>query len=176
MLAAAGELDVVIVNPGFLLGPLDAKPSSGRLILRVAKSRVLVLPGGVNNFVDVRDVAAGMIAAFERGRPGERYILGGENMTYREIVTTIAHVLGRAPPRLTVPYTVARMVGWVGDAVELASDRAIDVNTAIVRYGYCRAFHFSSDKAERELGYRPRPVAQAIEDAVAWFRQAGMLA
>jgi dihydroflavonol-4-reductase len=175
VMAAASEIDVVVVNPGYMLGPLDVKPSSGRLIIKTAKSPVIGWPSGYNNFVDVRDVAVGMIAVCNSGRRGERYILGGENMSYHAAMTLIAKAAGRRSPVFPIPWAIARIAGLVGDSIELLTGSPQDLNSSTVRYGYCKGFQFSSDKAARELGYRWRPVVETISDTIVWFRTERML-
>jgi dihydroflavonol-4-reductase len=172
---AAGALDAVIVNPGFMFGPMDHRPSSGQLILEVAAGRTSGWTSGANNFVDVRDVANGMISALERGRRGERYILGGQNLSYRQILTVVADAVGVRPPSFAVPRAVAVVAGLAGDLAERVTGAPTRLNTATVRYAYCAGMRFSSAKAARELGYRHGPVKTAIEDAVAWLRAARML-
>lgn len=172
--AAAGALDAVIVNPTFMLGPRDAGPSSGALIVSIAKGRVPGWTPGYNNFVDVRDVARGMIAAWARGRRGERYILGGHEMTYRECFEAIARVAGVRPPRFGLPYPLAKVVGRVGDVLEARGRRTL-LNSPRVEYLYTKRFRFRSSKAAEELGYSYGPLEPAIRDALDWFRTAGML-
>jgi dihydroflavonol-4-reductase len=171
----AGALDAVIVNPGFMFGPMDHRPSSGQLILEVAAGRTPGWTSGGNNFVDVRDVANGIISALERGRRGERYILGGQNLSYRQILTVVADAVGVRPPSFAVPHAVAVVAGLAGDLTERVTGAPTRLNTATVRYAYCAGMRFSSAKAARELGYRHGPVKTAIEDAVAWLRAARML-
>lgn len=173
--AARDSLDAVVVNPGYMIGPFDSKPSSGRLILEVARGRVIAWTHGCNNFVDVRDVATGMMKAAKSGRSGERYILGGTDMSYRSLLTLIASVLGVRPPLCALPPSFARIGGWAGDLIEAATGRAGDVNTATARYANCPGMRFSSDKAARELGYTAGPLRTAVEDAVTWFQEAEML-
>jgi dihydroflavonol-4-reductase len=172
---AAEDVDAVIVNPSFMLGPYDVRPSSGKLIINVVKGAIPGSTVGRNNFVDVRDVANGMLLAWIRGRRGERYILGGIDLSYREVFAKIAAVAGVAPPARTLPRFMARCLGWAGDAREALTCTDALVNTVTVRYGYCKDFVFSSEKAERELGYRSGPLEPAIQDALAWFRQHGYL-
>jgi dihydroflavonol-4-reductase len=172
--AARDRIDAVIVNPTYMFGPRDARPSSGKLIVNVAHRRIPGWTPGYNNFVDVRDVARGMIAAWQRGRRGERYILGGHDMTYRAVFETIARVAGVRPPRLGAPHAVAWLLGKWGDVVE-ARGREPTVNSTQVRYAYTDRFRFASDKASRELGYRTSPLEPAIADAIAWFRAHGLL-
>src|SRR6185295_15214796 len=109
---------------------------------------------GKNNFADVRDVARGMLLVWEKGRRGERYILGGENLTYREAFERIASVAGVRPPRWQVPRQAAMALGWLGDARLRLTGRESLINTVSVRYAFCLDTVFSSAKAERELGYR----------------------
>jgi dihydroflavonol-4-reductase len=174
--AAAAGLDAVIANPSYMLGPLDARPSSGKLIVNVISGKVPGRTPGWNNFVDVRDVAKGMLLVWQKGRAGERYILGGENLPYADVFDRIARIAGVKAPTWNIPRLLAAPLGWVGDLREAMSDAEPLINTMTVRYGYCKAFIFSSEKAERELGYTTRPIDDAIRDAIAWFRAHGMLA
>lgn len=171
---AAGLLDVVIVNPTYMFGPRDARPSSGKLILKVVHRKVPGSTRGFNNFVDVRDVARGMIAAWQRGKRGERYILGGHEMTYGAVFELIAKVGGVKPPALRVPQPVARLLGKVGDLIERTGREPI-VNSTQIRYAYTDQFRFTCAKAQRELGYTYGPLEPAIRDALAWFRANRML-
>jgi len=173
--AAAGDVDAVIVNPTYMLGPYDPRPSSGRLILNVVRRTLPFTSSGYNNFVDVRDVCRGMIAALERGRRGECYILGNENLTYQEIMQRIAAVAGTKPPGILLPSALAKVPGWIGDVQQRLFGREVLLNSIIVRYAYTRAYQFSSEKAQRELGYRPGSIEPAIRDAIAWFKGRGML-
>jgi len=172
--AAANRLDSVIVNPGYMFGPRDARPSSGQIIVKVAKRQVPGWTPGYNNFVDVRDVARGMIAAWQRGKRGERYILAGYDMTYRECFEHIAQVAGVKPPRFGVPKLFARALGRWGDWRESRGHEPL-VNTPQILYAYTDKFRFTSAKAERELGYTYGPLRVAIRDALDWFRSHGML-
>ena len=172
--AARDRLDCVIVNPTFMFGPRDARPSSGKLIVDTVRRKLPGWTPGYNNFVDVRDVARGMIAAWQRGRRGERYILAGQDLTYRQVFDLIAHTAGVAPPRLRAPYAVAWLVGKWGDIVERRGGDPV-VNSTQVRYAYTDRFRFASTKASRELGYTPGPLEPAIRDAIAWFRGHRML-
>jgi dihydroflavonol-4-reductase len=172
--AAAGRVDAVIVNPTYMLGPRDARPSSGRLIIDVVRGRVPGWTPGYNNFVDVRDVARGMVAAWQRGRRGERYILAGHDMTYGDLMRRVAAVAGTRPPRLRVPRPAAWLFGAWGDLVERLGGDPV-VNSTQIRYAYSDKFRFQSAKAARELGYQISPLDPALRDAIAWFRAHGML-
>jgi dihydroflavonol-4-reductase len=172
--AAHDRIDAVIVNPTYMFGPRDARPSSGRLIVDVVRRRVPGWTPGYNNFVDVRDVARGMIAAWQRGRRGERYILAGHDLTYGDVMREIARVAGVAPPRLRVPRPVAWAFGKWGDLVERLGKEPV-VNSTQIRYAYSDRFRFRSAKAATELGYAVSPLEPAIRDAIAWFRANRML-
>jgi dihydroflavonol-4-reductase len=172
--AARDRIDAVIVNPTYMFGPRDARPSSGKMIIDVIKRRVPGWTEGYNNFVDVRDVARGMIAAWQRGRRGERYILGGHDMTYRTVFETIARVANVKPPRFRIPLPIARAVGMAGDLVERVGREPI-VNSTQIRYAYTDKFRFASQKAAQHLGYTYGPLETAIEDAITWFRAHAML-
>ena len=170
----AADLDAVIVNPTYMFGPRDARPSSGKMIVDVAKRRVPASTPGYNNFVDVRDVARGMIAAWQRGRRGERYILGGHDMTYADCFATIARLAGVSSPRFTAPQPLAKLLGLWGDLQERFGRDPI-VNSTQIRYAYTDMFRFTSAKAQRELGYTFGPLEPAITDALAWFRAHALL-
>ena len=172
--AARERIDAVIVNPTYMFGPRDARPSSGKLIVDVVKRRVPGWTPGYNNFVDVRDVARGMIGAWRHGKRGERYILAGHDMTYGDLMGTIARVAGVKPPRFKIPLGVAKLVGKWGDFVERRGKDPL-VNSTQIRYAFTDRFRFKSDKAARELGYIVSPLEPAIADAIAWFKQNRML-
>jgi dihydroflavonol-4-reductase len=172
--SANDRIDAVIVNPTYMFGPRDARPSSGKLIVDVVRRKIPASSPGFNNFVDVRDVARGMIAAWQHGRRGERYILAGHDLTYRDVMREIARVAGVAPPRLRAPYPVAWLLGKYGDLVERRGGDPL-LNSTQVRYAFTQRFRFRSDKATHELGYKVSPLEPALRDAIAWFRTHGML-
>jgi len=172
---ACDKLDAVIVNPTYLVGPRDARPSSGRLIVEIANHRIPYWTTGYNNFADVREVARGMIAAWLRGKRGERYILGGQELTYREYIERVARVAGVDPPRRRLPYPVAWIGGKAGDLLEVVTRRETTVNSMSVGYAFTDLYRYRSDKAVRELGYVVAPIEPAIRDAVMWFRGRGMI-
>jgi dihydroflavonol-4-reductase len=172
--AVKGGLDAVIANPCYMFGPYDAKPSSGKLIVDVVRGKVPGLTPGKNNFVDVRDVARGMVLVAEKGRTGERYILGGENITYAEVITRIAQLAGSKPPTWNIPRALSAPVGWFGDLFEAIGGEPL-ITSVTLGFGYCPDFIFSSEKAKRELGYTSGPIDDGIRDAIGWFRAQGML-
>jgi dihydroflavonol-4-reductase len=166
--ATAEGLPVVILLPTAVFGPGDVKPTTGQLLVEVAKGRVPVYFDAVINTVDGRDVAATHIAAVERGRVGQRYIVGGHNLTLRQGLAIAAEAAGLAPPQFKLPRALVKAAVRLGDVlpgVELPENG--------------RTLQFwqplSSLKAERELGLIPRPFEQTARDAVAWFRENGYL-
>lgn len=173
--AARDDVDAVVVNPTYMFGPYDPKPSSGQMIQRIAEGRIPVYAPGINNYSDVRDVCRGMISAWAKGRRGEKYILGGENLTYSEIFARIARVLDVAPPRFPAPKSLATMLGLLGDLKQRLSGRDSLINSATIRFAFSQGCVYSSDKAIRELDYTISPLDEAIADGAAWLRQAGML-
>lgn len=166
---------VIIVNPSTPVGPGDVKPTpTGQLVLDAAAGRMPAYVDTGLNIVHVDDVAAGHLLAFERGRAGERYILGGADLTLREILALIAGLVGRAPPRIRLPYAAVLPAAYVAEAFALLSGRSGRITLEGVRMSRKRMF-FSSAKAVRELGYRWRPPLQAFEDAVRWLRARNLL-
>jgi dihydroflavonol-4-reductase len=169
-LVAERHLPAVIVNPSTPVGPRDAKPTpTGRMIVEAASGHMPAFVDTGLNLVHVDDVARGHLAAFERGRVGERYILGGENLTLAEMLGTIAELTGRRKPWLQVPRAAIYPVAIAAEATARIMGGEPFVTVDGLRLAKKKMF-FSSAKAIRELGYRPGPVRQALEDAIAWFR------
>ena len=168
-------LPAVIVNPSTPVGPRDVKPTpTGRIIVEAASGRMPAYVDTGLNLVHVDDVARGHLLAEDRGRVGERYILGGENLTLGDILALVAGIVGRKPPKVEVPAALV----WPVAAIEEALGWLIGHEPFATREGLRMSRHkmfFSSAKAERELGYQSRPVGEGLADAVAWFRQAGMV-
>lgn len=168
-------LDIVVVNPTYLIGPHDRRPSSGEFVLQIARRKVPGYTLGKNNFADVRDVARGMLLAAEHGRAGQMYILGGHNMTYKRFTDLVADAAGveRLDKRIG-PY-LAGAVGRLGDLYASLTGRDPLLNSATIRWAQTPRFIFRSDKAERELGYVRGPIEPAITAALNWFHEHGML-
>jgi dihydroflavonol-4-reductase len=124
------------------------------------------------NVVDVEDVARGHLLALARGRVGERYILGGQNVMLRELLGDIAQLAERAPPRLRLPAAPLMPLAHAAEAVARLRGREPFLTVDGLKMARNRMF-FSSDKAERELGYRPGPYIDGLRAAVAWFRREG---
>jgi dihydroflavonol-4-reductase len=171
----AQGLPAIIVNPSTPVGPRDVKPTpTGRLIFEAAAGRVPAFVDTGLNMVHVDDVAAGQLAALERGRIGERYILGGQNAALSDILAAVALQTGRKAPRIKLPRGAIYPVAYAAEALARRSGREPFVTVDGLRMSKNQMF-FTSAKAERELGYKARPYAEGIKDAIAWFRQAGRL-
>ena len=174
--AVAAGVPVVIVNPSTPIGPGDVKPTpTGQIVLDAARGRTPAYVDTGLNIVHVDDVAAGHLLAFHRGRIGERYILGGEDMTLRQILTLIAQLVGRSPPRIRLPHGAVLPIAYVAELYARLTGKPTRVTVEGVRMARKRMF-FSSAKAERELGYRSRPPSEAFADALRWFEENGYLA
>jgi dihydroflavonol-4-reductase len=167
-------LAAVIVNPAIVIGAGDQYLIAGQLGLEVARGRLFAVPPGGFCVVDVDAVVQGHIAAAERGGVGERYILGGENLSYREIVATIAAMTGRPAPRRTLPRQALPVLGAIVDAANRISPRPQPVSGDQLRLS-AWDFFFDSGKAVRELGYPLLPFRGAAENALRWYREHGYL-
>ncbi len=162
-------LDAVLVHPGFMLGPHDWKPSSGRMFLELAKRRPLVWPTGGCSVCDVRDVAGGVVSALDRGLKGRHYVMAGHNVTYRTLWSEIARRVGKRAPVLPVGPAIRLLAGVVGDTRTKLTGQETDINSAAIRMS--SQFHwYRSDRAHRELGYDTRPLSQTLDDAADWIQ------
>jgi dihydroflavonol-4-reductase len=164
-LAFRGGPEVVVVNPASVIGPDDYSGSEfGVMCRRFWRGRIPLVFGGGNNFVDVRDVAAGMLRAGERGRPGERYILGGTNRSYTAFNSELAKVAGRAVPRFRLPTALARIGAVIGDWMKKRKSKRPLLSSAQARL-LGLFFYYDCSKAARELGYKSRPLRDTLADA-----------
>lgn len=165
------RLPAVIVNPSTPIGPRDVKPTpTGRIIVDAAAGRMPAYVDTGLNVVHVDDVAQGHLLAFEHGTVGERYILGGHNLTLREILNIVAQRCGRRPPSITIPHGAVLPFAALAEMwCRLAGGEPFATIDG-VKMARKKMF-FSSARAEKSLGYRYRPAEEAIADALAWFRQ-----
>lgn len=169
--ASRDGLEVVAVNPAFPFGHGDLGPTpTGRLVQAGIQGKMPFWAEGGFNAVDARDVAEGHLLAAVSGRPGERYILGGENLTYKEFGERVAKVAGTKPARFKASTAVLRKVGLAYEQVARLTGRPPLMTPRSVEYTVGRHLWYSSDKAKRELGYAPRPLDEAIRASVEWFR------
>jgi len=168
--------DVVIVSPATPVGPWDAKPTpTGEILVRFLSGRMPAYADTGLNLIDVRDVAAGHILAFERGVAGERYILGHENLTLRALLERLAAIAGRPAPRIRLPLAIPLAYAALGEYVLARVGITPDVSVESVRMARQRMF-YSAEKAVRELGLPQSPVTDALRDAVTWFEDHGYVA
>lgn len=173
--AIADGLDAVIVNPTGVIGPGDPRPSRmGRVFLMLAQRRMPALVNGGFDFVDVRDVVAGALAAAERGRTGENYILSGAWTSVRNLATIAQSVTGVRAPRFTVPMFLARIGAPFASLYGRIRKRE-PLFTSESLHALRANRDISHAKAAEQLGYQPRPLADTIADTYDWFEQAGML-
>lgn len=175
-LVAGAGLPVVIVNPSAPVGPADARPTpTGRVLIEAARGRIPAYVDTGLNLVHVDDVAEGHLLAFERGRIGERYILGGDNLPLGQMLAEIATLVGRKPPRLRLPSGALLPIALLAQAIARAGFGGEPLVTADGVRMARKPMYFTSAKAERELGYRSRPAVEGLRDAIDWYRSCGYL-
>ena len=173
--AAGLGIPVVTVNPSTPIGPGDSRPTpTGRVILDAASGRMPAYVDTGLNIVHVDDVAEGHLLARDRGRPGERYILGGADMSLKDILAMVASLCGRKPPSVRLPRAVVYPIALVSEALSRVTRAEPRVTLDGLRMSR-KHMYFSSRKAEDELGYRSRPADRAIADAIGWFRSHGRI-
>jgi dihydroflavonol-4-reductase len=172
--AGRSGMDVVVVNPTTPVGERDIKPTpTGRIVVDFLKRKFPAYVDTGLNLVDVTECARGHVAALEKGRSGERYILGGENLTLKQILDKLAAITGLPSPRIRVPYVMALATGVVDEVVTVhILKREPRATIDAVRMGRKKMF-VSSGKAERELGWKTVPVDDALGRAVEWFQANG---
>ncbi len=176
-LIATYRLPAVIVNPSTPIGPRDIKPTpTGKIIVDAANGRMPAYVDTGLNFVHVDDVADGHLLAFEKGRIGERYILGGSNLTLKAILNQIAAITGQSPPLFKLPHGWVLPLAYISEVWSRTLGQGTEPRVTLdgVRMAQKKMF-FSSRKARQELGYRPGPVRGALMDALAWFTQNGYI-
>jgi len=171
----ASGLEVVAVNPAFPFGPDDRVPTpTGRIVQEAVSRGFVVVPEGGINAVDVRDVATGHLLAAIRGQPGERYILGGHNLTYAELTTLVERFAGgRRRRRIPVSPAAFRALGRLGDVLARVLQEEQPVSHVTAVHSGSRYLYHAIDKARRELGEEVRPIEEAVEASVRWFEGRG---
>lgn len=167
--AIVENLPAVLVHPTFRLGPGDAKPTSNALLLELYRGRLPGYPAGGKNYVHVADVAVATVNALTRGRVGESYILGNQNLSYREAFQLIANTLGCRPPRWLIPPALTRLYGAAAGLTARLTGRPALVNPAMIAVAN-DGHYFSAQKAVAELALPQTPIQQAITEAFAWFK------
>lgn len=174
MVAGRG-LPAVIVQPSTPIGPRDVRPTpTGRIIVEAANGKMPAFVDSGLNLVHVDDVAAGHVLAFDKGQVGARYILGGQDVMLGDMLAEIAAIVGRKPPVIRIPRAPLFPFAWVNEQIARVTGGDPFLNMDSLKMAKHRMF-FTSAKAEAELGYTARPHREALADAIAWFRDAGMV-
>lgn len=172
---AEGELEVVIVNPSTPIGPRDIKPTpTGRMVVDAGKGAMPAFVDTGLNVVHVDDVAEGHWLAWRHGRAGRRYVLGGTDMSLRQILEQVSEMVGRKPPTVEIPHAAALAIAKAAQAVARLTGKPPVATVDEVQMSR-KKMYFSSARAGAELGYAPRPAQAALRDAVEWFRAQGYL-
>jgi dihydroflavonol-4-reductase len=174
--AARSGQDVVIVNPSSPIGAWDIKPTpTGDIILRFLRRQMpFYLDTGLN-FVDVQDVARGHLLALEQGRSGDRYILGHQNLTLKQVLNLLADITGLPAPQRSIPVWIPLSVAWVDEKILAQFGKTPAVPIDGVRMA-TQTMYYNPAKAVRELGLPQTPIRQALEAAVKWFQRQGYVA
>ena len=168
-----GKIKAVCVNPSTIYGSGDARKGSRKSQVQVARGKFLFYTSGGVNVVAVEDVVEGILQALQKGKNGERYILSSENITIKKLFQTIAGCAGVKPPPLYMPTPVLKTLGFVGDLLE---PHGVNIGMGRVNALTATMFHwFDSGKARTELGFKPGPAHQAIENSVRWMKDHGYL-
>jgi len=169
LLEYKGEMKTIVVNPTFMLGAYDAKPSSGKIILMAWKKKVIFYPPGGKNFVHVEDVAKGILESFTKGRDGEKYLLSNANLSYREFFMKVNRVANQKPMMIQVPKFILLAVGIIGDVL-----RQLKVKTSISSVNMrilCINNYYSNRKSMAELNVNYQSIEKSISDAVNYFKK-----
>lgn len=167
-------LPAIIVNPCFMIGPLDHKPSSGEMLVSFYKGKVPAFSPGGKNFVYVKDAAVAIANALTMGRIGEAYILGHENLTYKEFLLTAAKVMGNKPPKITAPGFLIQILGAMNSLVAAMLKKAPSISFPMAWIA-CHGHYFSPAKAVKELEMPQTPIEDAIKEAFEWFVEHGYI-
>jgi dihydroflavonol-4-reductase len=163
-------LDAVIVNPTFMLGPFDSKPSSGAMILAVAQGKVPGYTRGGRNYIHVRDAAKGVVNALEKGEKGESYILGNQNLSYREIFKLIAETIGTKTPELYFPPPLSLCMGYILTLFSKIAGKPPLVSVAMAQISNDEHY-FTAAKAIMKLELPQTDIRTAVTDAFGWFKE-----
>ncbi|MSP56637.1 MAG: NAD-dependent epimerase/dehydratase family protein [Myxococcales bacterium] len=165
----------VIVNPDFVLGAWDIKPTSGQLLLAMARHPIPASPRGGKCFIDAQDCALGHLLAIERGAPGQRYLLGNHNLSYREFLSLAAQAVGRRPPTLPIPNLALRVAGTVGRALQRVDAHRFAGLDPVLLLAMQEGRYRSGQRARDDLGLPVTPMETTISTALGWFREHGYL-
>lgn len=167
-------LPAIVVNPTFMIGPYDSKPSSGQMILALHKGKVPCYSGGGKNYIAVKDVAFAIANAIEKGRIGECYILGNENLTYKEAFNKIAGAIGARPPKFRFFDSVIISYGAVSSFLGKAFRYSPVLTKELARIS-CDTHFYSAEKARKELELPQTPIETAAKECFEWFKENGYI-
>ena len=173
ILQYSDRINIIITNPTFMLGAYDTKPSSGRIILMGLNNKIIFYPPGGKNFVNVRDAAKGLISCLEFGKNGEKYLLSGENMSYRDFFIKLNALQKRNPIMVNIPKSILMLLGYVGEVL-----RKLKIKTSLSLVNMkilCVDNFYSNKKSKRELKLRYQTMEQGIMEAVAYFKENGKI-
>ncbi len=172
--AKEGKIDAVVVNPTFMFGPYDAQPSSGKIIVKFVQLKPPFYPPGGRCFIHVNDVAEGMIAALEKGRTGECYILGNRNMEMKELLSILAKITGIREPKIKIPKQAMIFTGRLSSAIASKTKKTPELTYEIARIS-CVGSYYNAAKAIQELELPQTPIEKTLEDAYRWLKDNGKL-
>jgi nucleoside-diphosphate-sugar epimerase len=173
VLGYKNQIPVSVVNPTFMIGPYDGKPGSGKIIMMGHKKRVIFSPPGGKNFINAIDAAQGVVAALEKGKNGQAYLLAGENLTYRDFFQKLSRVEKTHPIIVTIPPLILNAAGYLGNLLRL-----ININTQLSSTNtkmLCINNFYSSAKAKKELEAEFKNIEIGIKSCLEWFMEAGMI-
>ncbi|KAB1231698.1 NAD-dependent epimerase/dehydratase family protein [Chryseobacterium viscerum] len=159
--------EVIIVNPTFMIGAYDSKPSSGKIIFWAWKKKLVFYPKGGKNFVHVEDAAHGIVNAIEKGRNAEKYLLANENLNYKDFFKKINRITHQKPMMLSIPNTVLNFLGLIGDGLRKLNIKTNLSTSNMKALQICN--YYNNQKSVEELGIRYQPVDKAIEEAIQYF-------
>lgn len=179
-LAKEGKLPAVVVNPAVMVGPWDVKPASGQLVQFASTGVTYFYFQGGSNFVDIEDAALGHILALEKGKIGERYILGGDNLYYKEYFSLVHKLLGnKFPPFIPIGKNLSTLIGYLGDFyIKFSSSPNYYISTFInsqVLKMLSLTIFTTSKKAQKELGFPYTPIEKSLEKQIKWLKDHGYL-
>lgn len=161
------NIDIIILNPTFMIGAYDNKPSSGKLIFWAWNKKLVFYPKGGKNFVHVEDAANGVVAAIDKGKNGERYLLANENLCYKEFFKKINRITNQTPLMIPIPNVFLSFLGLVGDCLKMLKIKT-DLSTSNMKaLKICN--YYSNQKSVEQLGIHYQSIDNAIEDAVQYF-------
>lgn len=167
LLQNRSNTEVIILNPTFMIGPYDTKPSSGKIIFWVWKKKLVFYPKGGKNFVHVEDAANGILNAIEKGRNGEKYLLANENISYKDFFEKINRITHQKPVMLPIPNNVLSLLGWAGDALRKLKIKTSLSTSNMKVLQICN--YYSNQKSVEDLGIQYQPIDKAIKEAVQFF-------